>query len=227
MDYQRPQPARVYPSRWEENDAVALRTVPFLRGPALPWSDWAMRPSAIALLVEEMKRGRESVVELGSGVSTIVLARAARELGARFVSIEHDAAWTKEVRGLLERERLDATRVVHVPLAELEPDALAVPSEPMLRAPASWYRLGALCEACPGEIELLVVDGPPAAESPDVLIRAPAVPALEDRLAEECTVALDDASRRAERHTAELWGRTLGCELELPAGTDLAILRRP
>src|ERR687892_2657737 len=119
MDYQRPQPARVYPSRWEENDAVALRTVPFLRGPALPWSDWAMRPSAIALLVEEMKRGRGSVVELGSGVSTIVLARAARELGAQLVSIDHDPGWADEIRALLRRERLDV-EVIEAPLAALD-----------------------------------------------------------------------------------------------------------
>jgi hypothetical protein len=69
------------------------------------------------------------------------------------------------------------------------------------------------------------VDGPPAAESPDVLIRAPAVPALEGRLEKECIVALDDVSRRAELHTARLWGHMLGCELEV-SDTDLAVLRR-
>jgi predicted O-methyltransferase YrrM len=72
--------------RWSASDRVAVETLPFLAGPELPWSEWAMRPSAIALLVEEMVRGRRAVVELGSGVSTIVLARAAHELGARLVS---------------------------------------------------------------------------------------------------------------------------------------------
>src|SRR5918996_5115138 len=95
------------PPRWKANDLVASGELPFFAGPELPWSDWAMRPSAIALLVEEMERGRGSVVELGSGVSTIVLARAARELGAQLVSIDHDPGWANEIRALLRRERLD------------------------------------------------------------------------------------------------------------------------
>jgi Methyltransferase domain len=225
MDYQKPQARQVRPPRWEERDLVALRTLPFLRGPDLPWSDWAMRPTAIAQLVEEMERGRRSAVELGSGVSTIVLARAARELGTRLVSFEHDRQWADEIRILLRREGLDAARVIDVALAPLDASTIRMPVEPTLRAPESWYDLAALGDALPTRIDLLIVDGPPAAEWPDVLIRAPAVPALEDRLAGACTVALDDASRRAERHTARLWAHRLGCELEL-SDTDLALLRR-
>jgi Methyltransferase domain len=214
------------PARWGPEDVAAVRTGPFFGGPDLPWSDWAMRPSAIAVLVDEMRSGPREVVELGGGVSTVVLARAARELGARIVSVEHNAAWAEEIRGLLRRERLDAARVVDVPLAELDAAEVTVPSEPTLRAPGKWYELGALRDACPEAIELLVIDGPPAAESPDVLIRAPALPALRGRLAEGCTVALDDVSRPAERRAAELWQHALGCELELPPDTDLGVLRR-
>jgi hypothetical protein len=53
--------------RWGSNDVEAARAVRFFDGPELPWSDWAMRPSAIALLVDEMRGGRRRVVELGSG----------------------------------------------------------------------------------------------------------------------------------------------------------------
>jgi Methyltransferase domain len=195
-------------------------------GPPLPWSDWAMRPTAIALLVGELERGRRHVVELGSGVSTIVLARAARESGGHVISIEHDRDWGAGIRRLLRRERLGAAEVIDVPLAPLDPAKVAVPSEPALRAPGDWYELEALHGACPGRIDLLVVDGPPADRAPDVLVRAPALPALQGRLDDDCTVALDDVGRRAERRTAELWAHALGCELELPHDTDLAVLRR-
>jgi Methyltransferase domain len=214
------------PSRWAANDLAAARGLPFFDGPELPWSDWAMRPAAIALLVDEMRVGRRRVVELGSGVSTVILARGARELGARIVSFEHDRAWAEEIRRLLRRERLDVATVVDAPLTELDTIALAVPSEPTLRAPRAWYELAAVRGACPARIELLVVDGPATAEAPDVLIRAPALPALRDRLAKECTIVLDDVSRPADRRTAELWRHALGGELELPPNTDLAVLRR-
>jgi Methyltransferase domain len=184
-----------------------------------------MRPSAIALLVEEMARGRRAVVELGCGVSTIVLARAARELGGRLVSIEHDRGWAAQIRALLRREWLRAADVIHVPIAPLDRRLAGALSAPGFRAPQRWYELAALRDACPGRIELLIVDGPPAADSPDVLIRAPALPALRDRLADRCTVALDDVPRRAERRIAELWRRALGGDLQLPPDTDLAVLR--
>jgi Methyltransferase domain len=221
-----PSSASTVPSRWGEADRAAVRSLACFAGPALPWSDWAMRPTAIALLVAEVERGRRNVVELGSGVSTIVLARAAHEPGARVVSIEHDRDWAAEVRRLLRRERLEAAEVIDVPLAPLDPAKVAVPSEPALRAPGDWYGLEALHEACPYRIDLLIVDGPPADRSPDVLVRAPALAALEGRLAEDCTVALDDVGRRAEKRTAELWAHALGCQLELPPDTDLAVLRR-
>jgi Methyltransferase domain len=205
---------------------MALETLPCFAGPPLPWSEWAMRPSAIALLVDEIRLGRRAVVELGSGVSTIVLARAARELEAHLVSIEHDREWAARIRAVLGRERLSAAEVIHVPIAPLDTRIVGEPlSAPGFRAPQDWYEAVALRDACPREIELLVVDGPPAADSPDVLTRSPAVPALGDRLADGCTVALDDVFRRGERRIAELWPTALGCELELPPGTDLAVLR--
>jgi hypothetical protein len=212
--------------RWSAGDRAAVRTLPLFAGPEVPWSEWAMRPSAIVLLVEEMERGRRAVVELGSGVSTIVLARAARDLDAHLVSIEHDGEWAARIAAELRRERLRAADVIHVPIAPFDPGvAGGLLSTPGFRAPEDWYDVAALREACPREIELLVVDGPPAADSPDVLTRGPAVPALGDRLAEGCTVALDDVFREAERRIAELWSGALGRELEQPPGTDLAVLR--
>ena len=211
------------PSRWHANDLAAIRERPFRDGPELPWSNWAMRPAAIALLLDEMRRGRRAVVELGSGASTVIFARAARELGGRVVSVEHDPEWASGVRDLLSREGLGAVaEVVDAPLVPFEwPDDFDAGE---FSPPRSWYDAGAVRAACPERIELLVVDGPPGAESPDALVRAPAVPELRDLLAEDWAMVLDDISRPAEQHAALQWRRMLSCELAQPSDTDLAVL---
>lgn len=71
-----------------------------------------MRPAALALLVAEIERGRRTIVELGSGASTVVLARAARRHSVALVSVEHDPGWAAEVRALLRRERLETVAEV-------------------------------------------------------------------------------------------------------------------
>ena len=78
---------------------------------------WSMLPQALATVVAEVRSGRREVVECGSGVSTVVLARALREVGGRLYSLEHDLAWAERTRSLLDDEGLDRfARVVDAPL---------------------------------------------------------------------------------------------------------------
>lgn len=198
------------PARWKANDRTAIQALDALRGPELPWSEWSMRPAALATIVEEIARSDlRHIVELGSGASTVVLARAARDHGARLVSVEHDPAWAAAIRDLLRGERLEGVAgLIDAPLTE-----------------EGWYDRALVGAACPERIDLLVVDGPPAGSSLDP-VRAPAVPELEDLLAPDCTVVLDDITRPAEREAAGRWRRTLGCELELDESREIAVLRR-
>lgn len=183
-----------------------------------------MHPAALAGVVEEIGPGA-AVVELGSGASTVVLARAALEHGARLVSVEHEGRWAARIRALLRREGLDrVARVVEAPLAPGE-EAHRVQTADGFRAPRAWYGVEALRADLPSRIDVLLVDGPPGGDSPRVLARAPAVPALRDRLTERWVIFLDDARRPAERHTAERWRAELGCELALRDELELAVLR--
>lgn len=160
-------------------------------GGYLPWSSGAMRPAALALVCNEIVHGRrERVVECGSGVSTVLLARLLRYRGAgSVVAIEHDADWAGLVEELLHREVLgDIARVVHAPLE----------GEPL------WYARSAL-DATPEAIDLLVVDGPPADGPAEGLRRAPALPTFEPRLVKGATVILDDLQRPGERDVLARW----------------------
>jgi len=184
---------------WDDADRDALEILrPLLDAGYLPWSEWALRPAALAAVCNEIVvAGRRQVVELGSGVSTVVLGRLLGQRGGRLTSVEHDPAWADVVRGLLESDgRLtEGARLIEGPL---EPHPLALDG-------AHWYPESALAEL-PVDIDLLLVDGPPGNDEGIERSRYPALPAINERLAPGAIVVLDDAERQGEQAILERWG---------------------
>jgi predicted O-methyltransferase YrrM len=194
---------------WSTDDVLALQALQSLGGRYLPWSAWAMRPSGLLAVLNEVVLGsRERILECGSGISTIYLARLLAERGGRAVSLEHDPEWAGFIEGELEAEGLgERARVV---LAPLEEHAVALDG-------TRWYRGSAAreaVEALDGPIDLLLVDGPPAGGPEAALSRYPAVPLLADALAPNAVVILDDANRPGEQQVLERWSEESGIELE-------------
>lgn len=184
--------------RWNAADLLALEVLrPLLdAGGYLPWTEGALRPAALVAVCNEIALGdRRQVVELGAGVSTVVLARLLRERGGRLTSLEHDSQWARVVRSQLARE--DLTGVARLIEAPLEPHPLSL-------AGARWYPTSAVVEL-PAEIDLLLVDGPPGYGEGMAHSRYPALPALAGRLASGCLVVLDDAAREAEAEIVARW----------------------
>jgi hypothetical protein len=178
---------------WQAEDLHAWHVLrPLLdAGGYLPWSTGSMRPAGLVVVCNAIVHGsRTRVVECGSGVSTVVLGRLLRERGDGSVTgVEHDGRWAALVRELLRREGLEQiARVVHAPL-EGEPP---------------WYARGAL-GALPDEVDLLVVDGPPACAAGEGDRRAPALPFFAPRLVAGATVVLDDVHRPGEREVIGRW----------------------
>jgi predicted O-methyltransferase YrrM len=163
----------------------------------LPWTEGALRPAALAAVCNEIAfADRRELVELGSGISTVALARLARERGARLTSVEHQPDWAQVVRSQLEREDLaDVASLVEAPL---EPHPLALDGAP-------WYADAALSELPADGIDLLLVDGPPGYGDGMERSRYPALPALEERLSPTAMIVLDDAGRAGEQDVLARW----------------------
>ena len=162
-----------------------------LQGGYLPWTTGSMRPAGLVMACNEIVHGaRTRIVECGAGVSTVLLARLLRERGAgSLVSIEHDCHWAAVVQGQLRREGLDTTAtVIHSPLQGDPP----------------WYELDRL-DAVPEDVDLLVVDGPPACDPGHGTRRAPALPWFDGRLVPGASVLLDDIDRPGERQVIADW----------------------
>jgi predicted O-methyltransferase YrrM len=183
---------------WSTHDLHAWHVLSTLDDRYLPWNSGSMRPSGLVMVLNDICiNSRQRVVECGSGISTIYLARLLRERGGKLVTLEHDERWRAYVSSELEREGLEG--FAKVLLAPLERHHML--------AGNLWYARAALEEAVSeiGEIELLLVDGPPAVERRHRLARYPALPSCADALTDDCTVVLDDIERRGERHVIARW----------------------
>jgi predicted O-methyltransferase YrrM len=174
-----------------------------------------MRPAGLATVCNDIVlNGRRRVVELGSGVSTVLLARLLCQRwplgGFRVGAVEHDAHWAQWVSEQLDREGMGSdVVVVHAPLAP----------HPRAVAGLSWYDDAALIaglrDTLGGDrIDLLLVDGPPAYAAGHGLARYPALPVLCDWLAPGATVVLDDAERPGEQEVLRRWERETGLDFD-------------
>ena len=195
------------PQRTFAESAAAAALLPLVSaGPYLPWGAGTMRAAGlVAVCNDVVLSSRRCVVEIGSGTSTVLLARLLqeRESGGqhRHVAVEHDAAWARWVADQLAREGLgERTTVLHVPLAP----------HPRGQAGLPWYddeQLSEGLDAALGDqpVDLLVVDGPPADTADKVLARYPALPVMHPRLAPGATVVLDDVERPGEQEVLRRW----------------------
>jgi predicted O-methyltransferase YrrM len=177
-----------------------------------------MTPAGLAAVCAEVSaRERPSVVECGSGFSTVRLAGLVHEREGRLCSLEHDASWAARVRdALADAGFADTARVV---LAPLEP-------HPHARGGLPWYAESAL-RWVPRRIDVLLVDGPPAFEAGTGLGRYPALPALADRLTRDAVVVLDDIDRPGEQEVLKAWERDSDFRFDLQPTARIALGRRP
>ena len=177
----------------------------------------ALTPESAAMLIGLIREQRPRlIVELGSGVSTLICAHTLKQLGeGRVISLDHDAFYGDITKENVRRHGLeDWADVRHAPI---EPKSIEGQDW-------QWYATSQL--PADAQIDLLIVDGPP--RGVQKLARYPAAKVLFDRLSPNCTIVMDDTNRKDEREIVRLWTQELS-EFEVsehPAGKGATIFRR-
>ena len=161
------------------------------------WSAHAITPETLKLiqhLVDSLEL--RSVLELGSGISTLLLANDFRRRGqGRILSFDNDKRWAEQTMAKLRHEKLDGFAEVRTaPLIDVDAAGRR----------AKWYDLAALDKAA--RFDLVIVDGPPAWQG-DSMARLPALYVLRQHLSNNGLLVLDDAARPGERAIAQQWQR--------------------
>lgn len=189
------------------DELLAMASIrPLLQNAPLPVGGWAMTAELASTIVQElMNRPPGLVVECGSGSSTALIASCLKHFGidGHIISLDHLEPFADATRRLLHQSgAADRATVLTAPLTEHTVDGTSM----------TWYDVdpSAVLDA---PIDVLIVDGPPAASSP--LARYPAVPILRDALAPDCVIFLDDGERPDEREIALRWAEELDADVHL------------
>lgn len=179
------------PREIEAMDQMVKSLQPVSRVPLL--GGWAISPTGTLDIVNVITRQRpETVVECGSGTSTLWMAMAVRDNGCGHIySLEHDPAFADETRAFLAEHRLsEYVTVIDAPIVEHDDSVSSV----------EWYDIREIRDL--DRVDLLVIDGPPEALGS---LRGGAMTLLSDRLSDGAHVFLDDVNRRAEKQLVQRW----------------------
>jgi predicted O-methyltransferase YrrM len=175
-----------------------------VRLPLPPLGGFPIEPDLAALLFRTVREKKPRlIVELGSGVSTVLIGYVLDEQGGgRLVSFDdNESYWRETERDIRSHGLGDVVEVRLAPLKEV-----SFRGQTWL-----WYDPGAFSDL--RDIDLLIIDGPPGGYQE--LSRYPALPVLFDSLTEGALVILDDSKRPDERKILDLWASEFpSCVLE-------------
>jgi predicted O-methyltransferase YrrM len=198
------------------HDARAAVELARLGLPYLPWPGSAIAPSALTTILNDLQiNQRKTVVEFGSGLSTVYIAKVLEAVGGTITSIENDADWAALVNQWIARSNLG--HVARIVVAPLGACAVALDGN-------HWYNQTTVNEAVANlTIDCVLVDGPPAYTADKARARYPALPVILDRLAPDCAVYLDDIRRAGEQDILKMWSALSGIEFHMfPAKGGIA-----
>lgn len=175
----------------------------------LPWGGWSLdRHTAEELAAHLHRTQPRTVLECGSGLSTVLLAEYASATGANVISLEHSAEYASRTRrDLAGRDLLDYVDVRQAPLMDLATPAGVLP----------WYGVHVT-----ESLDFVLVDGPPGK-----IGRAGALFGLMPHLTDGAwEIWLDDADRDGERAAVDLWrSHYIFLDDHVPTPKGLARLR--
>ena len=156
---------------------------------ALPnLGSWKADVGLLTLVADHILETRpKTVVEFGTGASTLIIARALQMAGGgEFISIEQDAEFAAKTGEWLADHGLQA-------------EVRAVPLKP---SPGGWPGLWYDHEPLPDAIDFMLIDGPPWTIHP---FTRGAASTLFSRITPGGVVMLDDGARPGERIVARRW----------------------
>ncbi|WP_339813390.1 hypothetical protein [uncultured Imperialibacter sp.] len=193
-------------SKMQLNDIYALALLRPLQNDINKYetfTSFSIAPSVIVHVLNDIViNERKSIIEFGTGNSTIYIARLihSQQLPIEFISVDQDGDWQESVKQTLIREGItNVVKFVHAPIEECGYQ---------FKSQTQWYGLDKLANQIAGKkFDLVIVDGPVASKVPHA--RYPAVPFLKTYFNEEISIYLDDAGRKGEIEIMEEWEKLL------------------
>ena len=157
------------------------------------WGDDGFR--AVGGYLEEVARwaaaARGPVLEIGSGLTTMILGTLVARRGLPVWTLEHDPEFFRNTESKLKRYRLNNVRLTLAPLRDY--------------GDFCWY--DPPLDAMPQNFGLIIADGPPGSVKGG---RFGLLPVLRAHFAPDAIILLDDAERSQEREVLRQWTSEYG-----------------
>lgn len=180
-------------------------------------TSWAYSTKTLAHLEQHIiQNGIQSVIECGSGHSTLLLADLHdRGIISNWLSLEHNPAGYEHMLKLLRQAGYTTPNICLCPLVNTWA--------------GRWYNMtdAAYRLLRQNPANLVIVDGPP--DHIAVAARYPAVPLLKPYLKRPATIILNDADCPDQQQIVDRWTRKWGLTLieQVPTDKGMAILKMP
>jgi len=116
-------------------------------------NDFSMGPHSLKTIYDKAKEAKGPILEVGSGITTIIAGLACQRNGQMVHALEHDIEWFRKIRNFIQLWKVKGVALYYAPLKE-HPE-IGEPNSPM---PPMWY--GDL-EDLPEKFDLAIIDGPP------------------------------------------------------------------
>lgn len=177
--------------------SVAQQPEPILTALVQGWGNalWVAQPAYLAACLRAALDSPGPILECGSGLSTLVLAAAARHTGQPLWTLEHQPRWRQQLQGYVRMYPLP----VHLPAAPLQD-----------YGSFTWYVPP--WDEMPAAFARVICDGPPGSTPGG---RYGLLPVMRARLAPDCLILLDDLHRPEERAIAARWASELPATLAI------------
>lgn len=179
---------------YDTNASILLHRL-FPAATVLPFTTFSLNPNTILHVINDLQiNNRKSIIEFGSGISTVILAKfiVDNKLDAKIISIEDNKSWCDFIESQLIKYNCNQVVTLHhVALINNSSEVL-------------WYDKNEIAKVVNNEkFDLILVDGPSGGLG--LMSRKPALPSIINNINDNFCVFLDDVRRADEKQILSDW----------------------
>jgi Methyltransferase domain len=153
------------------------------------WSNegWAAKPALLRALLQQLDRPASSVLECGTGLSSLLISLYCEERQTRHLALEHDASWHAITCNRYASLGVSPRHLHYAPLVN--------------HLHFAWYDIASV-PVSKGPFDLVLCDGPPGATFGG---RSGLLPSVFHYLQPGAHIIVDDMVRDDETHMVKSW----------------------
>lgn len=151
---------------------------------------WTAEAPYLCEVIHAAEKSRSSILECGSGLTTLMMGAIATRRGIHLHALEHNPDWHARVSDAVAAFGLTNVTVHLAPLRDY--------------GSFDWYDVS--LDALPSDFSLIVCDGPPGVTRGG---RSGMLPIMRAKLASTFSILIDDTNRDGEGALAQRWENEL------------------